>query len=211
MIETIRNSPEFSKDLEREIAQKVDQGIRDAIDVYYLNGLCSELGKMKDGPDRMIKENELKEIMKASSVLVNTLPEFNELLKQVASIVRADQEWVQDILSHENAHANVATKTGHEWGGYAVLFIKNNGRLSSLQPMFLYSAQDSWGEVEKLLKRIEVNRAPEVYNQMLSTGHSDGHGVRDNEAVLRDRARLKELENDHGNEIARVKGGLELE
>jgi hypothetical protein len=120
MKEAIHQSSEFSKNLEKEIAQKVDKGIRDAIDVYYLNGLCSELGKMKDGPDRLKKENELKEIMKASSVVVDTLPEFNELLKQDASIVRADQEWVRGIMSHENAHANVATKTGHEWGGYGV-------------------------------------------------------------------------------------------
>jgi hypothetical protein len=77
--------------------------------------------------------------------------------------------------------------------------------------MFFYSAQDSWGEVEKLLRRIEVNKAPEVYNQMLSPGHSDGHGVRDSAAVLRDKARLKELEIDHADEMARVKGELGLE
>jgi hypothetical protein len=77
--------------------------------------------------------------------------------------------------------------------------------------MFFYSAQDSWGEVEKLIKRNEVNKAPEVYNQILSPGHSDGHGARDSAAVLRDRARLKELEIDHTDEMARVKGGLGLE
>lgn len=126
-----------------------------------------------------------------STALADTIGEFRETLEQIRVEFGLTQEWVDDLVAHENAHANVARDTGHEWVGYGAVFIKDdNGQLSAVQPVHFTKPDLSWGPMELITKSIEVTEAPAVYGNKLSEG--------DVANLEQDKARLEKIREQLG-------------
>ena len=126
-----------------------------------------------------------------STALADTIGEFRETLEQIRIEFGLTQEWVDDLVAHENAHANVARDTGHEWVGYGAVFIKDdNGQLSAVQPVHFTKPDLSWGPMELITKSIEVTEAPAVYGNKLSEG--------DVANLEQDKARLEKIREQLG-------------
>src|SRR5258708_37438895 len=73
-----------------------------------------------------------------SSAIAHDLAEFKAILKELVSYGPGlHVDLIYDWLSHENAHANVAQATGHNFIGYGILFLKEGNRIG-VQPFCLY-------------------------------------------------------------------------
>ncbi|MES2088329.1 MAG: hypothetical protein V4467_05075 [Patescibacteria group bacterium] len=174
------------------MAERIEAAKKNPIFESRLAILEDQLGKFKDEfvrTDRrsieQIAQEDLilGEILK-SSALADNIIEFREMLTQIATTYGKPQEWITDLLAHENAHANVAAETGHEWVGYASVFIKNEaGNLSSIQPLHFTKPSLTWGAKESLEKEIDVLEAPDKYGNRASSFDRDD--------ILKNRERLE--------------------
>lgn len=196
---------------------KVSEIIENAINnPIYESRLIELEEKLKTTRDRFIKtgkrtpednaqDDEVEsEIMKSSAV-VETLPEFEEMLKQLSVKFGNEYNWINNYLAHENSHANVAESTGHNLVGYATVFIKDDqGNLSNIQPLHFNKPDLNWGPEEMLRKSIEVTNAPEEYGDRLSEG--DIESLQNDKKSLaeikerEDKIRIREIRNDLGLE-----------
>ena len=178
-----------------KVTQSLEQAKRNPIFESRITELESQLNTLKDtfikqgsrSAEMLAEENAIEAEIMQSSALADNIPEYREMLSQIASSYGLSQEWADDLLAHENAHANVAEVTEHEWVGYAAIFIKDeNNNLTSIQPVHFTKPQLSWGPKELLEKSIEVTKAPEEYGNRLSEG--------DDASLTEDTERLKALQ-----------------
>jgi len=182
----------FQEKMKQEIAQKIEIAMTHPLSEERMESLDNELRTIKSRfvkekvKDELTKkrENEIEKEILQSSVYVKTIVEFREVLMQLGDRFGHAHNWIGKFLAHENAHANVSEQTGHDEGGYAVIFIKDDtGSLSHIQPLYISRPSASWGPQEMLLKEIEVLRAPEVYGDKLS--ESDKQDIESSEELLK--------------------------
>ncbi|MDO8482593.1 MAG: hypothetical protein Q7S86_02120 [bacterium] len=205
--EVIQTSQELNADfslekIRKEIFQRIDVARNNPIARTRLVEIEKQLGRfidtfLKNGQRddaQIISENEIDREILQSCAVADNIVEFKEMLRQLAeryesAIGKNNEEaikWAEDMLAHENAHANVAQATGHEWVGYAALFIKDeDGNLSSFQPLHFTKPKLEWGPRELITKSIEVIEAPEKYGNKLSEG--------DVESLAQDKQRLESI------------------
>ncbi len=120
----------------------------------------------KTQEERSIDESIYEEL-KRSSVMAYNLAELKIMLGEMESTKRD----AIHIMEHENAHANVAERTGHKFLGYGVLFIRTNaGYVYAPNIVTWYEEDPSWTLLHVIEKDLEVLRAPEVYGNRLSEG-----------------------------------------
>lgn len=179
-----RNNP-ISESRLMELEQKLDLGKDEFIETQHRS------------PDRVKEENMIEKEILRSSALADNLTEYTEMLQQIRTAYGLTQEWANDLLAHENAHANVAQETGHEWVGYAAVFIKDSdGNLISIQPLHFTKPNLSWGPEEMIAKNIEVTKAPEVYVNKLSEG--------DELSLVEERRRLERIKMRKAPDEAKI-------
>ena len=119
----------------------------------------------------IVQEDLIEAEILKSTALADNLVEYQEMLSQIASEFGLSKEWVQDLLAHENSHANVSESVGEDWVGYGAVFIKDDaGVLTNIQPLHLSKPKITWGPRETIAKKIEVLDAPRVYENELSEG-----------------------------------------
>lgn len=195
-------SHNFNEQLKESVRQKIEIARANAILDSRLEELKGEMYKYSSRQDeeaRMQEDLIEKEILN-SSVVAKDLTEFVEALRQIKEKYNQTDAWAKTILAHENAHANVSEQTGHPYGEYFIIFIKDENNNIGIQPVYFNKPDRSWGEVEILIKRIATTDAPRVYGEELSPG--------DEEDLEKDRRRLEELEETNAEEIGRVKKSL---
>ncbi len=128
--------------------------------------------------EQIIAENAIEKEILEHSAIADNLIEFKEMLKQLGQTYREQIEndyenierWAEDLLSHENAHANVAQSLNHEWVGYVQIFYEDNNGNIGIQPAHVTKPRWEWGPKEVLENTIRVVRAPEEYGNKLSDG-----------------------------------------
>lgn len=147
-----------------------------------------ELGKIKN-EQAFKREDEIEKEIFTHSVVVDDLVSFKYVLFEVAELCGEDEDWVVDMLAHENAHANMAQVAKYKVIKYMVLFIKDeDGKLVSIQPSCYFRSDPNLSKIESITKRIAITDAPRVYGNQLSP-HDEGE-------LERDRKELAILEMD---------------
>lgn len=175
--ERIRNAKDNA--LSEERLAEFEDKLRSYQDLFIKNG--------QRNPEDIAEEDQIEAEILRSSAVADTLNEFREVLEQIKANYFLGEEWVNNLVEHENAHANVAQATGHEWVGYGAVFIKDaNGQLSNIQPVHFTKPNLSWGPREVITKNIEVTEAPALYGNSLSEG--------DEKSVEEDQERLKRID-----------------
>ena len=112
--------------------------------------------------------------MLRSTVVADTLLEYKEVLLQAESLLSEEEGWAMRELAHENSHANVGQSLGFEWGGYALLFVKDEeGHLLGVNPHCILRPQKEWTDDEYHTKSIEMLDAPRIFGETLSSGDID--------------------------------------
>lgn len=155
-IESASNNPIKSDHL-----KELEQRLSLIADRYIETGAHNE----KDTAEEAVIEAEILR----STAVAHTLAEFKILLDQLSTRYGEQYQWTEKFLAHENAHANVAEATGHQWVGYGAVFIADTERqLSGIQVLHFTKTQLEWGPKEMLSKSIAVTEAPSVYGDTLS-------------------------------------------
>lgn len=196
-------NPNFKQELKESVRQKISKAMSNPILGSHLRDLSDESGRIGGRSDKEAwdREDQIQNEILESSVVADNLVEFREVLNQIAEMCGKDEEFVTDLLAHENSHGNVAEATGHDWVGYIAVFVKDEaGKLVSIQPAHFLKSNRGWGKIETILKRIMVTDAPRIYDNALSQG--------DEEDLERDRAVIFEMEKTDAEEIARIKKEL---
>lgn len=196
-----------------KVSEKIEKAKNNPI---YESRLTELEKKLKETRDKFIKtgkrnlednaqDDEVESELMKSCAVVETLPEFREMLNQLSVRFGNQYDWINSYLAHENAHANVAESTGHDLVGYATVFIKNDqGDLINIQPLYFTKANLNWGPEEMLRKSIEVTNAPEVYGDTLSEG--------DMESLQNDRKSLAEIKaREDKIKVGEIRNDLGLE
>lgn len=196
-----------------EVSQKIENAINNPI---YESRLIELEEKLKNIRDRFIKtgkrnpednaqDDEIESELMKSSAVVETLPEFKEMLNQLSVKFGNKYNWIDNYLAHENSHANMAESTGHDLIGYAIVFIKDDqGNLSNIQPVHFNKPDLNWSPEEMLRKSIEVTNAPKEYEDKLSEG--------DIESLNNDKKSLIEIrEREDKIRISEIRNNLGLE
>lgn len=114
--------------------------------------------------DEMRQDDAIRlgNILSASTVTVTTLWEFKFVLEQIFS--RKDQ--VDHMLSHENAHGNMAEIVGATHTGYCICFSKGpKGFIFNIYTELWYP--ESWRDKNLDLK-IKIYGAPGEYGNTIS-------------------------------------------
>lgn len=163
---------QIQQPMKEKVASLLEHASQHAIAGSRLEQLEEELGQIKEKfitngyrtPEDNARDDEIEAELLQSSAVVKTLPEFDEMLSQIAEKYGLSKEWAVDLKAHENAHANVSEITGHESLGYAAVFIKDEqGNLSNVQPLFFGKPNLEWGPQEAIEKDIQVLDAPRAY------------------------------------------------
>jgi len=116
-----------------------------------------------------LSDEEIEKEIIDSSVFVNNLVEFREVLRQIAIICGESEIWIEDTLAHENAHANEAEVQGLDFRGYIALFVKDEfGKITGIQPACIIRTPKSFSHSDLLKSNEEVTLAPEKYGNELS-------------------------------------------
>ncbi len=183
-IETARSNP-ISEERLKELEDRLE----------HLKKAFVERGSREE--KETIEEDKIEKEILHSSALADNLVEFKEMLKQISEKYSEPPEWVTDLLAHENAHANIAEITAHEWVGYATVFIKDEtGQLSGIQPLHFLKPELSWEPKEAIQKSIEVLEAPEKYGNKLSPS--------DEENITKERELLEKIRLRQQSDLKRI-------
>lgn len=157
----------------------------------------------RSAEDEAREEEILAEILRSSAIAENVV-EYKLMLESIARRHNLPDGWSTHMLAHENAHANVAINTGHEFVGYAAIHMKDeSGALSSIQPLVFHKPDPTWGPVESLTKGIEVTKAPEMFENEMSDG--DTASVAEDEEHL---ARAQQLEVQRQQRLSQIREEL---
>jgi len=158
----------------------------------------------RSAEDEAREEEILAEILRSSAV-AESIVEYKLMLESIARRHNLPDGWATHMLAHENAHANVAISTGHEFVGYAAIHMKDeSGALSSIQPLVFHKPDPTWGPVESLTKGIEVTKAPEAFENEMSDG--DTASVAEDEEHL---ARAQQLEVQRQQRLSQIREELD--
>ncbi len=188
------------EEIKQEIAQKIEHAASHPIKTDRFVELEEKIQQQKQKffeqggklPDDMVIDDQIKNEILASGAIVQTIPEYKELLEQIAKKYNLTKEWVIDLLAHENAHANVSEQNGYDQVGYGTFFLADEkGNLESIQPAHVHEDPKSWSPIEVIENGIKTLEAPQEYNNQMSEGD---HIERDYLIQQREQIRAKELE-----------------
>jgi hypothetical protein len=196
MNENFTNLPSFEQ-IKDEVVKKIEQASGNPISEDRLGEIEDELKLLTDNfietgnrsVEQLEAEKVLEEELFKSSAIVGNITEFRIMLDYLSEKFGSEHKWVENYLAHENAHASVAEATGHEFVGYATIFIKDNkNEIVGIQPLSFTKPQLEWGPEEMIKKGIETTEAPEKYSDKLSEG--------DETALILAKQRLEKIEQD---------------
>lgn len=173
------NQSENFEKLKIEIADKIKRAEANPLTSKELEEIERQIKFQKDKflasgtrtPEDIAKDEEIKRRVLGSSAVVSTIPEYEEMLRQIAKKheISNREAWVRDTLAHENAHANTAQSLEYEMDGYAGIFIGDEQKkVVGFQPLHIHTSPNEWKPVELLTKEITVLEAPDKYENQMS-------------------------------------------
>lgn len=167
-IETAKNNP-----LDVNRYQELERQIVDQKNKFYKDGVKT--------PQDLELDEKIKQEILSHGAVVKTLPEYGEMLTQVSSQYNLGKEWRDDLLAHENAHANVSEELGYDHIGYGLFFISEEEEnfdprniepkkkhLISIQPAHIHEDLERWSPIEVIENGIKTLEAPETYGNKMS-------------------------------------------
>jgi hypothetical protein len=172
-----------------DIAKKLETAERNPLDVNRYQELEKQIADQKDkffkegirSPEDLELDDKIKQEILSHGAIVKTVPEYGEMLDQVASQYSLGKEWRDDLLAHENAHANVSQQLGYDEIGYGLFFISEEEEnsdprniapkkknLISIQPAHIHEDPAHWPPIEVIENGIRTLEAPEKYGNEMS-------------------------------------------
>jgi hypothetical protein len=137
------------------------------VDLEYFGDKHAKNGGLDEEDLAIVKV--LEDERHRSSAVSGNITEFRMMLDYLEVRFGPENEWVKTFLAHENAHANVAEETGHNFFGYFLTFIKGDDpKRMNVEIRVETQAQPEWGPEETIRKGIAVILAPEHYGDTLS-------------------------------------------
>jgi len=188
--------------IKQRVTENIDRAASKPISELRLSQLGNRLDTIKEQfvargfktDECRQEEREIISEILESSATAKTLLEFKEVLSQLVNRYGLSQEWADDTLEHENAHANVAAITGHDFVCYATVFVDEGDGHFGLDPICVIEDNVDWGPAETLIHNIATTDAPRIYGNALSPG--------DEESIQRDEALLHSLQNTENKKAA---------
>lgn len=155
------------EDIEQEISEKLNRVRETALDFQEAKKILEDIEILKSTRQDTVSSviQNLRQKLKASSVIVQTVGEFRILLRKV---VGDDEESIDRTIAHENAHAHVAQSIGAYFKGYSLLIAKNGDQFMHL-PGADYSYPVEWSEEKRMEADKQILRAPDEYGGELSS------------------------------------------
>ena len=156
--------PTILETLETEIEEKVEEVKQRAMTLDEAKIMTDFFDKWYYGNDRS-HDAELEVIQDAvmnSSVIVQTLVEYIMVLEKSLG-----QNKAEEILAHENAHANVAMSLGAEFVGYTLLICKDKEGFV-IRGGAPYRLPLEWTDEKKKAAHVRIYTGPEEYGEKLS-------------------------------------------
>lgn len=96
-----------------------------SLDNFLLKKLFLSLSIKKEttslDEEELTEYENIKKLLERGIIKVQTLPELRQLLEDVG----LETKEINEIMAHENAHANKAEELGGNFEGYALLFKKH--------------------------------------------------------------------------------------
>lgn len=157
--------------IENEIEEKLKAVKETALDFETAQHILEKIESYNDNLSEELVSvlQPLKDELLKSSVVVQTLPEFRVLLQKEFG---DDIENINDIIAHENAHANSLEKAGAIFNGYSLLIAKK-GDIYMRKAGANYSYPNDWTEEKKTDVYKQMLTAPEEYGNTLSTSDKE--------------------------------------
>lgn len=169
-MEKLQNNPEK----EDSLKLKIENAIKSA---FPINSYEEQRKKLKELQNKQINEGLstsedflcriLKDQFKSCAVIVQNISEYRKVLELAGLSGKA----VDQILSHENAHANVAEQLPSQiFKGYSLRFLKEDDGRIIMHPQALFLRDNSFSEEQLIEDEIKVTEAPIYYGDELSPG-----------------------------------------
>jgi hypothetical protein len=171
-----QNNIDNFENIKRQIKEKIDSAKDKAFNIDEFIKISGEIESQKNKfletggrtPEDLQKDEEIKKQIVDRSAIVDTIPEYREMLEQIAKEYNKSSEWVVDTLAHENAHANQAENLDYDINGFGGLFLKDENSVNQFQPFHLHEGKNNWEPIEVLEKEIITLEAPDKYGNKMS-------------------------------------------
>ncbi|MEI6490499.1 MAG: hypothetical protein WCO16_01910 [bacterium] len=151
--------------LEAEIRKKVEEVKARAISLKDARKTIKAIDKLLYAEDGDHDEEllALHDILMDSTVTVQTLIEFKMVMQNMTD----DPEQVEEMIAHENSHANVAESLGAKFIGYALLICKDKDDFV-FRGVAPYELPPEWAARKRKAAHLKIIGAPEKYGEELS-------------------------------------------
>lgn len=114
--------------------------------------------------------NDLTNDVEKNEIVVSTIMEYRRLLE----LVSMPEYRINEILSHENAHANVAQQSESiELKGFTIFFFRDKSGKLYIQPSISIDVDWSFPIKKLLNESIQISEAPLHYGDKLSADDTD--------------------------------------
>lgn len=166
-------NPEGLKDIENHLRSLLKDTQEQALSAEEMDILFNERMLLQNSAptsENIQKLKELDEEVKRHQIFVTTLVEYRMLMNMLGK----NYYRVNDVVTHENAHANKASSLGGVHGGYSVLvYKKRTGDGFSYQPVAHTDVPKTFSDKEKIEANLKIAFAPEEYGNHLSDGDEE--------------------------------------
>ncbi len=173
---TVDTDSAFEK-IKEEIALKIERASANPLRTSRYLELEGQIKAQKDTffatgaktEEDLVLDEAIKQEIIGSAAVVDTIPEYTEMLTQISRKYGLSEEWARDLLAHENAHANVSEQLGYDQIGYGTFFLSNDeGVLESIQPAHIHEEPNAWKAFEVIENGIKTLEAPQEYGNEMS-------------------------------------------
>ncbi|MFA5773085.1 MAG: hypothetical protein WC908_00200 [Candidatus Paceibacterota bacterium] len=152
----------FEENVFKNIKETVEKKVEKAVANYFTVGQNLE----QDLTDDALR-GEIFSKLENATIKVNTLNEFRlalEKLKNLRIFKDFGEKQINELISHENAHANKAEELGAEHKSFKIVIIKNNENDYALSTTTaeIYIPEE-WDAKKKREVLVQIFKAPEIY------------------------------------------------
>ena len=119
-----------------------------------------------------------EEKIKQHSVFLNTLPEFRYALETIHRSTKYNEDATNELLSHENAHMNVAEIEGLKGIGYSITPYKRPSGFKGYWAMaWVEKPPSDWTEEKIKDVYTKINEAPIIYDESGKLSQFDKNAI----------------------------------
>ncbi len=164
--------PAKFENFEEELKTKIGEAVHYAFpaeqydkEIERLRGLRKKKNEQGLTSPEEIEYKVLNDQIKSCQVTVKTLSEYRKVLE----LLEFPKNTIDQIMNHENAHANVAEQLESQiFRGYRIRFLKEQDGRLVIQPQAAVSTNPSFPEKQGIEEEIMVTEAPLYYGDELS-------------------------------------------